>query len=225
MRHQVSGKKLNRTKSHRDAMFNNMASSLFEHKKIHTTEIKAKELRPFAERLITKAKKALAKEKQKLLPAGQTIDIHNRRIVGRSIQNKAVLQELFDAIAPALEARNGGYTRIIKTGVRRGDAGRMAIIELVDWSAPQDGTVSNNSKKKARKPIAKKPKAVSVSTKPAEVSKVKEKVTVQPQEEVKADVIEQKELLDVAEEISEVNESVELKNTTETQETSETSKI
>ena len=163
MRHQVRGRKLNRTKSHRDAMFCNMATSLFEHKKLHTTEAKAKELRPFAESLITKAKNALSREKQNLLPEGQTIDIHNRRIVGRFIRNKGVLQELFDAIAPAVEARNGGYTRITKTGTRRGDAGRTAIIELVDWSAPVDGAISLKRKKKKTsakksttvKPIAK----------------------------------------------------------------------
>jgi large subunit ribosomal protein L17 len=148
MRHSIRGRKLNRTKSHRDAMFSNLASSLFEHKKIHTTEAKAKDLRPFAEALITKAKNALIKEKQKLLPTGQTVDIHNRRLVGRYIRNKAILQELFDAIAPAVETRNGGYLRITKTGTRRGDAARTAIVELVDWSAPVDGAVSMKRKKK-----------------------------------------------------------------------------
>ncbi len=157
MRHLVSGRKFNRTKSHREAMFKNMATSLFEHKKLHTTEAKAKELKAYAETLITKAKHALAREKQNLLPAGQTIDIHNRRIVAKAIRNKAVLQELFDAIAPAVEARNGGYTRVVKTGTRRGDAGRTAIIELVDWATPQDGTVSNKpTKKKAAKNKTKK---------------------------------------------------------------------
>lgn len=148
MRHLVRGRKLNRTKSHREAMFKNMATSLFEHKKIYTTEAKAKEIRIVCEKLITKAKKALANEKQNLLPSGQTIDIHNRRLVAKYIRSKAVLQELFDSIAPVVESRNGGYTRIIKTGVRRGDASRTAIIELVDWSAPQDGSISNKPVKK-----------------------------------------------------------------------------
>jgi large subunit ribosomal protein L17 len=132
MRHNINGRKLNRTKSHREAMFANMATSLFEHKKLHTTEAKAKELRPFAEALITKAKNALAREKQNSLPEGQTVDIHNRRQVYRVIRNKGVVQELFDAIAPFVESRNGGYTRVTKTGTRRGDAARTAIIELVD---------------------------------------------------------------------------------------------
>ena len=132
MRHQVRGRKLNRTKSHRDAMLANMAASLFEHKQIHTTEAKAKELRPYAEALITKARHALSNEKQNRLPDGQTIDIHNRRQVYRYIRSKAIVQELFDNIAPTLEGRNGGYTRITKTGPRRGDAAQTAIIGLVD---------------------------------------------------------------------------------------------
>jgi large subunit ribosomal protein L17 len=151
MRHLKSGRKLNRTSSHRKALMRNLATALFEHKKIKTTEAKAKELRPYAERLITKAKNALAREKQGLLPEGQTIDLHNRRTVARYLSSKAVLQELFDTIAPAVEERPGGYTRIIKTGTRFGDAGRTAIIELVDWSQPQDGAVSMKRKRKATK--------------------------------------------------------------------------
>ncbi|MGA2297453.1 MAG: 50S ribosomal protein L17 [FCB group bacterium] len=150
MRHQVRGRKLNRTSSHRKALLRNLATALFQHKKIATTEAKAKELRPYAEHLITKAKHALHNEKNQLLPDGQTVDIHNRRIVGRDIRSKAVLQELFDTIAPLVEERPGGYCRITKTGLRRGDSGQAAIIELVDWSAPQDGTVSLKARKKAQ---------------------------------------------------------------------------
>jgi len=156
MRHNVSGRKFNRTKSHRDAMLANMTASLLEHKRLHTTEAKAKELRPFAEAIITKAKHALAREKQNLLPDGQTVDIHNRRLVYKTIRNKGVIQELFDAIAPVVEARNGGYCRITKTGTRRGDAARTAIIELVDWSAPVDGAISNKRKKKSASKTTKK---------------------------------------------------------------------
>ncbi len=150
MRHLCKGRKLKRTSSHKKALMNNLATALFEHKKIETTEAKAKELRPFAEKLITRAKHALARESQGMLPEGHNTDIHNRREVGRYIRNKAVLQELFDAIAPVVEDRNGGYTRIVKTGTRRGDGGRTAIIELVDYSAPQDGSVSIKGKKKRR---------------------------------------------------------------------------
>lgn len=160
MRHLKSGRKLKRTSSHRKALLNNLATSLFEHKKVQTTEAKAKELRPFAESLITKAKHALAKEKQGLLPQGQTVDIHNRRIVAKNILNKGVIQELFDTIAPMVEERPGGYTRIIKTGTRRGDAGSMAIIELVDWSAPVDGAVSIKGKGSGGVVRKKQPKKV-----------------------------------------------------------------
>jgi large subunit ribosomal protein L17 len=149
MRHLHKGRKLKRTSSHRKALLKNMASSLFEHKRISTTVAKAKELRPYAESLITKAKHALANEKAGTLPEGQTIDIHNRRIVGKHIEVKAILQELFDTIAPMVADRPGGYTRITKTGFRRGDAGQTAVIELVDWSAPQDGATSKKGKKKA----------------------------------------------------------------------------
>jgi large subunit ribosomal protein L17 len=190
MRHQISGRKLNRTKSHRDAMFCNMATSLFEHKKVHTTEAKAKELRPFAEGLITKAKNALAREKQHLLPEGQTVDIHNRRLVGRFIRNKGVLQELFFFFSPAVEARNGGYTRIIKTGLRRGDASRTAIIELVDWSAPQDGTVTLKPKKKKKSKKSKT--ALTDSTVTTVTPKTKKAATTKAQV---ADVEESEEKL------------------------------
>lgn len=166
MRHLVSGRKLGRTDSHRRALLKNLATSLFEHKSIKTTEAKAKELRPYAEKMITRARLALRREKMGLLPEGHTVDIHNRRIVGRFIRNKAVLQELFDTIAPACEERNGGYTRIIKLGFRRGDAGREAIIELVDFAAPQDGQVSMRRKSKSTKPAAKK------AAKPADVKPV-----------------------------------------------------
>jgi len=156
MRHAKKGRKLKRTASHRKALLRNLATSLFEHKKLSTTVSKAKELRPYAEQLITRAKHALANEKLGKLPENQTVDIHNRRMVGRHIANKAVLQELFDTIAPMVEERQGGYCRIIKTGFRRGDAAQTAIIELVDWSAPQDGAVSKKSKKKATATKAKK---------------------------------------------------------------------
>jgi len=176
MRHAKKGRKLKRTSSHRKALLRNMATSLFEHKRLSTTVAKAKELRPYAEQLITKAKHALANEKAGKLTEGQTIDIHNRRIVGKHLMTKAVLQELFDTIAPMVEERNGGYCRIIKTGSRRGDAAQTAIIELVDWSAPQDGATNTKTKKKAAaKPSkAKKTKTKAEKAVAATVSEVKE---------------------------------------------------
>jgi len=158
MRHGYSGRKLKRTASHRRALLTNLATSLFEHKRVVTTEAKAKELRPFAEQMITRAKNAYATEKA----AGAGIDVHSRRIVGRNIRNKAVLQELFDTIAPLVQERAGGYTRITKLGIRRGDNAPEAMIELVDWSNPQDGRVTSKARKTVKaskpKPMA-KPKA------------------------------------------------------------------
>ena len=128
MRHRVSGRKLGRTSSHRTAMLRNMATSLFLHERIETTVQKAKELRPFAEKLITLAKKET---------------LHARRLVLRDIQNKDVVAKLFDTIGVRFATRPGGYTRIIKTHFRRGDNAEMAIIELLD------GAVSAAAPKKA----------------------------------------------------------------------------
>ena len=193
MRHQVRGRKLKRTASHRNALMKNLATSLFEHKHVRTTLAKAKELRPYAEQLITKAKKALQNEKGGLLPEGQKVDVHNRRLVGRDITNKAVLQELFDTIAPLVEERPGGYCRITKLGTRRGDAGDAAIIELVDWSAPQDGTASLKQRKKAlaKKAEGKKSKAKKAKKVQEEIREAETVETAATEEIVEADVQEE----------------------------------
>lgn len=171
MRHLKSGKKLNRTASHRKATLQSLASNLIEHKRIKTTTAKAKALRPYAEKLISKARHALVNEQNGSLPEGQSIDIHTRRIVARELKRKDILQELFDSIAPVVADREGGYTRIIKLGTRRGDSAEVALIELVDWSNPQDGAAEKPKKKKTttkaateekteKAPAAKKEKAV-----------------------------------------------------------------
>ncbi len=141
MRHRKKTKKLGRTASHRKALLSNLAAELFEHKRIVTTLAKAKALRPFAERLITKAKKGYIRERDGLLPENHKVDLVARRYVARFIRRKAVVQELFESIAPVVVDRPGGYTRIVKLSRRRGDGARMAVIELVDWSAPQDGQI------------------------------------------------------------------------------------
>lgn len=166
MIHRRVGRKLKRTWSHKKSLMCNLATDLFLHKKLVTTEAKAKELRPFAESLITRARIALRNEQNGNLPTARpnksgevatvTKDFVQRRQVGRFIRNKAVLQELFDTIAPAVATRDGGYTRIIKLGPRRGDGGREAIIELVDFSAAQDGVV-RRKKKATPKPKAAAP--------------------------------------------------------------------
>ena len=172
MRHGYAGRKLKRTASHKRALMANMATSLFEHKRLVTTLAKAKELRPFAEQLITRARNAHRSEKAGTITG---VDVHNRRMVGRFIKNKGVLQELFDTIAPLVAERDGGYTRITKLGLRRGDASETAMIELVDWSNPQDGRSSSARRRPAAKGPAKPkpsftPKAVAASVAAAVVA-------------------------------------------------------
>jgi large subunit ribosomal protein L17 len=120
MRHGKKGRALGRTSEHKQALLRNMAMSLFRHGRIETTEAKAKELRPFAEKLITLAKRG---------------DLHSKRLAARHINDRDVLVRLFDAIGPAAATRVGGYTRILKTGFRQGDGAETALIELVDRPA------------------------------------------------------------------------------------------
>ena len=117
MRHRSGKKKLGRTTAHRQALLRNMATSLFREERIHTTVVKAKVLRPFAEQLITLAKRG---------------DLHSRRLAARHVHDHEVLRKLFAQIADRVKERAGGYTRILKTGVRRGDNAPTAFIELVD---------------------------------------------------------------------------------------------
>lgn len=117
MRHGKKGRALGRTSEHKQALLRNMAVSLFRHGRIETTEAKAKELRPFAEKLITLAKRG---------------DLHSKRRAARHIQDRDVLVRLFDQIGPSVAERAGGYTRILKTGFRAGDGAEKALIELVD---------------------------------------------------------------------------------------------
>lgn len=152
MRHLKSGRKLKRTHSHRKALLSNLAQSLIVHKRITTTEAKAKELRMFVESIITRAKNAYIRERANQLPAGHTVDVHARRMVARVIKNKAVVQELFDTVAPVVESRPGGYTRVVKLGTRRGDGARTALIELVDFFADsKDGAVYLNRNRRTKR--------------------------------------------------------------------------
>jgi len=125
MRHRVGQRKLGRVTEHRIAMLRNQAEALIQHERIETTMPKAKELRPFVERIITIAKRGLAAGNAN---AGT---LHARRMVLRDIQNRDVVAKLFDTIAPRFEARPGGYTRILRLGYRRGDSAEVAQIELV----------------------------------------------------------------------------------------------
>ncbi len=129
MRHRKSHRKLNRTPSHRMAMLANMAAALIEHERIRTTEAKAKELRPFVEKLITKAKRTHASSSSDA--DGIAAGVHQRRLVARTIPNRALIRKLFDDIGPRYAERPGGYTRVIKLGRRLGDNAPQAFIELV----------------------------------------------------------------------------------------------
>lgn len=124
MRHGMSGRKLNRTSQHRRAMFANMANALFKHEQITTTLPKAKDLRPYAERLITLAKRG---------------DLHSRRQAMAKLRDKTVVSKLFSTIAERYADRSGGYTRVLKAGYRYGDSAPMAVIELVDRDTEAKG--------------------------------------------------------------------------------------
>src|SRR6478672_7633662 len=125
MRHRVSHRKLGRVTEHRIAMLRNQATALILHERIETTVPKAKELRPFVERIITLAKRGIA------AGDGNGKTLHARRLVLRDIQDRDVVSKLFDTIAPRFEGRPGGYTRILRLGFRRGDSADVAQIELV----------------------------------------------------------------------------------------------
>ena len=127
MRHRVQGRKLGRTSAHRRAMFRNQLTSLFQHERITTTVAKAKELRPLAEKMVTLAR---------------TGTVHARRQVRVMVPDRSVVRRLFDEIAPRFMDRDGGYTRIVRIGQRRGDGAELAILEFVDFelSAGKDSS-------------------------------------------------------------------------------------
>ena len=171
MRHRVKGRKLSRTAAHRKATMRALSMALIKEHRISTTVAKAKELRGFVEPLITRAK----------------VDSHhNRKQVFSSLQNNDAVTKLFTEIGPKVGDRPGGYTRIIKTGYRQGDAAEMAIIELVDFNdiTPEGDTTSK--KKKTRRAG-------------------KSNVPTTTAEETKAEVVEE----EVKEEVSEVEETTE----------------
>tara|TARA_B100001142_G_scaffold328222_1_gene387795 strand:- start:852 stop:1292 length:441 start_codon:yes stop_codon:yes gene_type:complete len=117
MRHNISGRKLNRTSSHRKAMFSNMVNALIKHEQITTTLPKAKELRPIIEKMVTLSRKN---------------DLHSRRQAISKLQDSDMVKKLFEVLGPRYAERTGGYTRIIKAGFRYGDSAPMAVIEFVD---------------------------------------------------------------------------------------------
>lgn len=160
MRHRIKGRKLNRTSSHRAALMNALATSVLRHKRIKTTEAKAKEAKRHIEAIITKARKN---------------DLHSKRQVMTHIKDKEVVKELFSEIIPKIGDRPGGYTRVIKLGNRIGDAAGMAIIELVDYNdvinAKAEEQKEKREARKAKKEEEKKHETPEIPTKELDTDK------------------------------------------------------
>ncbi len=116
MRHNIMGRQLNRSMKQRKALFRNLATDLFRHNRIKTTEAKAKAIQPMAEKLVTLARRG---------------DLHARRLAAQDVCDPVVVQKLFNEIGPAMKNKTGGYTRIYKLGPRHGDAANMVLVELV----------------------------------------------------------------------------------------------
>jgi large subunit ribosomal protein L17 len=148
MRHRVAYRKLGRITPHRNAMLRNLATALFERERIQTTLMKAKELRPYAERLITLAKREADR-------------LHARRQVGRDIQDPTVLKKLFDTLGARYATRPGGYTRILRLGTRRGDGAEMAVVELLgsEYQPGKKDEKGKNEVAPAKAPPKKAPSA------------------------------------------------------------------
>ena len=154
MKHKIGFNKLNRTPAHRKAMLGNMTTVLFKHERIVTTRAKAIECRRVAEKMITRAKED---------------NVHNRRLIAERIHDEAILAKLFKEIGPRMKDRNGGYTRIIRMGMRKQDAADMVILELVDRA--EDNKKAERDKRKADKKAKAKAKADAAE---AEAEKAKE---------------------------------------------------
>lgn len=146
MRHSKAGRRLGRKTSHREAMFRNMVTSLLNHEKITTTDAKAKEIRVVAERMITLGKRG---------------DLHAMRLAASVIREKSVVTKLFSTIAPRYKDRPGGYTRIVKLGIRQGDAAPISLIELVEEEMkPSKAKLAPAKVKSTSKPSVTAPVAV-----------------------------------------------------------------
>ena len=193
MRHRKSGIKLNRSASHRKAMFRNMVTSLFKNDRIQTTDAKAKELRGWADHLITLAKRG---------------DLHARRQALSIIREKDVVHKLFEHAGERFGSRSGGYTRIVKLGPRQGDAAPMSLIELVtEEAAATKPKKKKTAKKTAKAPVAEKktrkaekPAKPETETAPDEETKASSEVAEEqepeadaPEEEAKESAVEAKE--------------------------------
>ena len=180
MNHRNGFNPLSRTTAHRRAMSRNMVTSLLRYERITTTKSKALEVRRYAEKLITRAKEDT---------------VHNRREVAKFISDEKILDKLFTNIAPRMQERNGGYTRVLKLGYRQGDAADVVILELVDYKleADADKAEKKSEKKDKAAPKADKPKAKKTASKAKEATdekkpkKTASKKTSEKKEESKAE--------------------------------------
>jgi large subunit ribosomal protein L17 len=172
MRHGKSGRKLGRTSSHRLAMFRNMVTSLLEHERMYTTDAKAKELRRWADWMITLGKRG---------------DLHARRQALQVIRDKSVVHKLFTDLAQRYQARSGGYTRTVKVGFRVGDGAPLSLIELLTGE-----TEKKKKKKKAKAPKAAKVKAPAVEPAPETEPEVVEVPEAEPEKGAAEEVPEKK---------------------------------
>jgi large subunit ribosomal protein L17 len=170
MRHKVSGRKLKRTASHRKATLSALSVALITHKKIRTTVAKAKETRMVVEKLITRAKRAVARETE-----GTQKDVHARRESFSFLRDRKAVSSLFNDIAPKVATRPGGYTRVVKLGQRQGDGAELAVLELVDYNIAQEASAQKQASK-ATKPRRKRgaPKVSKEETPAKETSVVSE---------------------------------------------------
>ncbi len=176
MRHRKSGRKLNRTASHRKAMISNLANQLLEKKEIKTTTAKAKEARMTIERLITYGKKG---------------DTHHRRLAFGFLRNKETTKILFDEIAPAYSERSGGYTRVLKLGRRQGDGASLSLLQLVGFEKLSE--LSKPEKKRSRKKeSAKKEAQVQAEAKTEEKAAEAESPVAEPDDEPEKEPSEEK---------------------------------
>ncbi len=204
MRHKKAGKQLSRNTSHRRALLRNIVTSLFKHEQIETTDAKAKSLRPIAEKMITLAKRG---------------DLHARRQALSYLQDKAVTHKLFDEMEDRFHDRQGGYIRIVKKGVRKGDAAPISIVQLIP-----EGEEKKADKKKAKKPkksksAAPKPeKKVAVKKKDEAPEKVQDTETLDTTDEIATEI---KEETAVAEEVQGETPPEETESQEEDAETSE----
>jgi large subunit ribosomal protein L17 len=163
MRHRKSGRKLGRTSSHRKATLAALSIAVIQHKKIRTTTAKAKEARSVVEKLISRAKRAVAKEGD-----AKPKDVHARREVFAFLRNREAVSTLFNDIAPKVASRPGGYTRVVKLGQRQGDGAEVAILELVDYNTGQEKAAPKPKAKAAATRKRGPRKGASESTKKAQ---------------------------------------------------------